>query len=186
MRLSLIQVRTDTAGLTRAATLPCAVLGCAALLAAACAAGPPLHAAPRSSPAVASGPAPARQVLAARYTAIASAGNRRLDTDFDQLDGPDDQDLTADRAALRDIVVTERTFDRRLAGIAFPPGIEKAARSLVAVNQSRTALTAEAAGLSSISQLRAFRPLLAAANGPVEVAVRVIRSKLGLPPPETS
>jgi hypothetical protein len=174
-----------TARFVRAAALLSAV-GCAALLAAACTPGRPPHAVPPKSPAVASAPAFALRALAARYLVIASAGNRRLDADFGRLHGPDGRDAAADRAALRDIAATERTFDQKLAAIAFPPGIQNAARSLISQNQSRAALTAAAAGLSSVSQIQAVEPLLTAANGPVEAAVKVIRSKVGLPPPATS
>jgi hypothetical protein len=180
-----MQPRMGTARCWRAAGLASAV-GCAALLAAACTPSRPPHAGPPKSPPVASAPAFPLRSLAARYLVIASAGNRRLDADFGRLHGPDGRDAGADRAALRDIAATERTFDQRLAAIAFPPGIENAARSLISQNESRAALTAAAAGLSSVSQIRAVEPFLTAANGPVEAAVKVIRSKLGLPPPSTS
>ena len=52
--------------------------------------------------------------------------------------------------------------------------------------QARAALTATAAAATSLRQLRSYQPRLDAANGPVEEAVRVIRSQLGLPPPDTS
>ena len=42
-----------------------------------------------------------------------------------------------------------------------------------------------AAGSASLSQLQAFERQLTAANGPVEDAVIVLRSQLGLPPPDT-
>jgi len=38
----------------------------------------------------------------------------------------------------------------------------------------------------SLTRLRAFERQLAAANGPVEDAVTVLRSQLGLPSPDTS
>ena len=68
----------------------------------------------------------------------------------------------------------------------FPSATERVARLLVAVNESRARLTAAAAGAVSVHQLQVYRGQLAAANGPVEDTVRVIRSQLGLPPPETS
>lgn len=123
------------------------------------------------------------RVLAGQYLRIAGAGNRRLDTDFGWLGGRDRSDLARSRADLRDVAATERLFDRRLLGLRFPPPTEAAARILVQVNQARASLAAGAAGLA---QLRAYRSQLTAANGPVEQAVGVIRSQLGLPPPSTS
>jgi hypothetical protein len=58
------------------------------------------------------------------------------------------------------MAATERLFDRWLLAIAFPPAIEPVAGR----------------------QLGLFERRLAAANSPVEHAVRVIRSRLGLPP----
>ena len=60
------------------------------------------------------------------------------------------------------------------------------ARILYRVNQSRASLTTAAAGSGSLWQLGAFERRLTAANEPVEGAVRVLRSQLGLPPPDTS
>ena len=119
---------------------------------------------------------------AVRYLAIADAGNSRLETDFNRLGGPDRNNLHAAAADLRDVAAIERLFDRRLLAIAFPPAVEQTVRLLYQVNQSRASLTAAV----SLRQLRQFRRRLVAANGPVEEAVRVIRSQLGLPPPQTS
>jgi hypothetical protein len=175
----------------------------AALLAAACtggsgggpgggSAGGPAHPAPSSSRSAPAGSAPAsapaldRQAAAARYLAIAAPGNRRLDHDFDRLDGPDRANLAGAQADLRDIAATERLFDRRLAAIPFPDPAAGTARSLVSLNQSRAALSVAVAGAASVAQLDAFQPLLTEANQPVEAAVRTIRGELGLPPPDTS
>lgn len=57
---------------------------------------------------------------------------------------------------------------------------------LLLANQARARLTDSAAASASLRQLRAYLGGLDAANGPVEDAIRVIRSQLGLPPPETS
>ncbi len=127
-----------------------------------------------------------RQQLAARYLAIARAGNRRLDAGFGRLQGPDRNRLTAAAADLRDIAATERLFDRRLLQIPFPPGNEIAARTLYRVNESRAWLTLTAAAAASLQQLHDLEPRLTAASKPVEQAVRVIRSQLGLPPPSAS
>ena len=94
--------------------------------------------------------------------------------------------ISPPRADLRDAAATERLFDQRLARIAFPAGTETIARLLVISNQARSELTATAAGLASLTQLQAFERQLTAANGPVEDAVIVLRSQLGLPPPNTS
>ena len=129
---------------------------------------------------------PGRQAEAGRYLAIAGAGNRRLEIDFGRLEGRDRNHLAAAEADLRDAAATEQLFDRRLLAIAFPPATERIARLVYRVNQSRAALTVAAARSVSLRQLHSFRRRLAAANEPVEEAVRVIRSQLGLPPPQTS
>ena len=121
-----------------------------------------------------------------RRGTCAAAGNRRLEADFDRLNGPDQADLAAARAGLQDAAATERAFDQRLARITFPAETEAIARLLVITNQSRSRLTAAAAGSVSLTRLRAFERQLAAANGPVEDAVTVLRSQLGLPSPDTS
>jgi hypothetical protein len=127
-----------------------------------------------------------RGELAARYLVIARAGNRRLEIDFDGLEGRDRNHLAAAEADLRDAAVTERLFDRRLLQLSFPPAIEATARWLYQANQSRAALTATAAGAVSLRDLHADERVVTAANGPVEEAVRMIRRQLGLPPPATS
>jgi hypothetical protein len=165
-------------------------LGCAALLSAGCAAAKPAPTARSAASGtaaagqIASGPA--RRALAARYLAIADAGNRRLDTDFGRLQRRDRNRLAAAEADLRDAAATERLFDRRLLPIVFPPETEQVARLLYRVNQARAALTTAAAASASLRQLHAYQRRLSAANRPVEQAVRTIRRQLGLPPPSTS
>jgi hypothetical protein len=128
----------------------------------------------------------ASRQLAARYLRIAEAGNRRLEVDFDRLHTQDRRDLAAARADLRDAAATERLFDRRLLAIPFPPAIEAVARTLFRLNEARARLTAASAASASLPQLREYEQLLAGANVGVERAVRLIRRRLGLPPPETS
>jgi hypothetical protein len=129
---------------------------------------------------------PAQQKAAARsYLAIARPANRRLETDFDGLDDHRG-DLPAARADLRDAAATERQFDRRLLALRLPAATETVTRLLVTANEARARLTTAAAASTSLSQLHRYEPRLTAANQPVEEAVRVIRSQLGLPPPETS
>jgi hypothetical protein len=130
--------------------------------------------------------ASAAGATAAEYLAIARAGNRRLERDFDALAGHDRGRLAAADADLRDIAATERLFDHRLADIAFPPEIDRTARQLITANHSRAMLTQTAAAAASLGRLHRYLPLLARANEPVEAAVRLIRGQLGLPPPETS
>jgi hypothetical protein len=127
-----------------------------------------------------------QRALAARYLAIAEAGNRRLDHDFDSLEDRDADNLTRARADLRDAAATERLFDRRLRAIRFPPAIEPVARDLYRINQRRATLTAAAAAAASLRWLHSYEPVLDAANAPVERDVAAIRRGLGLPPPETS
>ena len=127
-----------------------------------------------------------RRSAASQYLAIAKAGNRRLDHDFDRLQGPDRNDLRRSRADLRDIAAAEHTFDRRLMRIKFRPRVERTARSLYRSNQRRAMLTKTAAGSTSLREVRDYEQLLNAANRPVERAVRTLRRELGLPPPPSS
>jgi hypothetical protein len=162
-----------------------------AVLAAGCSGGPAQPAAAgrpsasrRATPGLAAGAQ--RAALAARYLAIAQAGNRRLEVDFDRLHEGDRRRLAAARRDLREIAATERLFDQRLLGIPFPPATERIARFLNWVNQARASKTAAAASSPSLARLRAEERRLTEANKPVEQAVAILRSQLGLPPPETS
>jgi hypothetical protein len=185
-------VKPPVAGAAGAALL--AAL-CLVLLAAACGSAPTgspaspaagAHAGNAQSAASASVSAPGASGPATRYLAIARAGNKRLETDFDGLREAENGDLAAAAADLRDAAVTERLFDRRLSDMTLPPRAAATVRLLVTANESRAQLADVAAGSPSLAQLRGYEPALAAANASVEEAVRVIRSMLGLPPPETS
>jgi hypothetical protein len=170
-------VRTVVASLVAAITVG------AVLLAAACGSSQPQA---RSQPPTRSqSPAPSRP-LAARYLAIAQPANHQLDHEFDSLKDHEGDNLAAAQADLRAAAATERRFDRQLIAITFPAPTEPFVRLLFDVNQARAALTTTAATATSLHQLRGFQPRLDAANEPVEEAVRVIRSQLGLPPPDTS
>jgi len=142
--------------------------------------------APAGSPALITPTPNASAAVAAQYLLIAREGNRRLEIDFDGLEESDWGDLAEAKVALRDAAATERLFDRRLMAITFPPALGPVARELDAINQSRASLTMRAAGSTSVRELRRYESKLEAANEPVERAVRIIRSGLGLPPPETS
>jgi hypothetical protein len=170
--------------------LAVAGLACAALLGAGWLVDPPgsLANASAARSATESGRATGatRQALAARYLAIAEAGNRRLDHDFDPLEGRDRNNLIRAQADLRDAAATERLFDRRLLQIPFPAATERIAQRLYRINQARATLTAAAAVATSLRWLHSYEPALEAANEPVEEAVEAIRRLLGLPPPETS
>jgi hypothetical protein len=173
-------------------------MAASALLVAACgSAGAGQKPAPATPPAESAQPAQsappaiaaaaARQRAAARYLAIARPANRRLDHDLDDgLEGDDRGKLAASQADLRAAAAAERGFDRQLLALPLAPATEAVARILVAANQSRARLTDEAARAASLVRLRGFERRLDAANVPVEDAVRVIRSLLGLPPPESS
>lgn len=119
------------------------------------------------------------------YLAIATAGNTRLDTDFDRLHGPDRGDLAAARHDLRDIAHTEHLFDAQLAALTLPPAPERWARTLISVNEARATLTGQAATSTTPAGLAAYQQRLTAADVPVEQAVRTIRADLGLPAPAT-
>src|SRR5262249_30258382 len=154
-------------------------------------AGRPAAAAPAPAPASRAATAgqaisPAqRKAVARSYPAIAPPANPRPQTHFDGLaDHP--SDLAAAKANLRDAAATERQFDRQLLALKLPAVTETTARLLVTANEAWARLTTAAAASTSLSQLHRYEPRLTAANAPVEEAVRVIRSQLGLPPPETS
>lgn len=117
---------------------------------------------------------------------IATAGNRRLNADFDPLEGRDRNDLARAKTDLRDAAATERLFDRRLLRIVFRSETERVGDDLYRVNQARARLTSAAAASMSLRQLHAYERRLDVANRPVEQAVRTIRRQLGLPPPPTS
>jgi hypothetical protein len=137
--------------------------------------------------AVPSGPStPGGQTAAARYLAIADAGNRHLETDFDRLEGPDHAQLGAAQADLRDAAATERLFDTCLLAITFPAQTEAVAHRLFTVNEERAALTAVAANSPSLARLASYEKQLTAADVPVEAMVTAIRAQLGLPPPPAS
>ena len=137
----------------------------------------PATAAPASAPTAS---------LAARYLAIARAGNRGLDHSLDPLQDRDKSRLGPARADLRDAAGVEHTFDRRLLQIPFGQGTEQVARTLYRVNQARAGLTLAASHATTLDELHAFERRLDDANKPVEAAVRTIRRRLGLPPPPSS
>jgi len=123
--------------------------------------------------------------LAARYLAIAEAGNDALEHDFDALEAGDANDLRAARPELLRIAATERRFDRRLLALALPPPMATTARALVRANEARASLTALAASSTSVAELQSFLTRMTAANPPVEDQVKTLRRQLGLPPPDT-
>jgi hypothetical protein len=139
-----------------------------------------------ATPALATPDAAVLRALAARYLAIAQPANRQLDHDFDGLKDHEGDDLAAAEADLRAAAATEQRFDRQLIAITFAPQTEPIVRLLVNVNQARAGLSTMAAAAMSLPQLRGYQARLDAANEPVEEAVWVIRSQLGLPPPDTS
>ena len=167
------------------------VLGCTGVLATGCtgagrpaAAGSATQSPQAAKPGLAVGHA--RRRIAAGYMTIARPANRRLETDLEGIEHRDRNDLAAATADLRDAAATERMFDRQLLAMRLPPATEAVARQLVTANEARARLTDQAATSASLRQLRQYERRLDAANRPVEDAVRVIRSQLGLPPPETS
>ena len=170
-------------------------MACAVLLAAGCAGRRPpepaaAHTSARPARTAAIGSATVtaagRLALATRYLAIAQPANHQLDHDFDGLQDTENNDLAAAEADLRSAAATERRFDHQLIASTFPPRTEPIVRLLVTVNQARAVLTETAAAAVSLRQLHGYQQRLDAANEPVEEAVTVIRSQLGLPPPDTS
>jgi hypothetical protein len=127
-----------------------------------------------------------RRALAARYLAIARAGNRGLNHSLDPLESRDRSRLGPATVDLRYAANVEHTFDRRLLRIPFPSETERVARKLYRVNQARASLTEAASRSTSLRELHAYDRRLDNANKPVEAAVRTIRRQLGLPPPPGS
>jgi hypothetical protein len=152
-------------------TAGCVVLGCTVVLAAACGSD--------ARPVT-------RELAAAQYLAVAAPANRQLDHDFDGLADNEAAHLAAAEADLRAAATTERLFDHQLIAITFPAKTEAFVRLLVTVNQARAQLTSTAAASASLGRLDGYVRRLDAANGPVEEAVQVIRSQLGLPAADTS
>jgi len=175
------------AGRTRAAALSGIVMRATT----ACAAGAPpaahAHAGrATTAPSATAGAGVPRRILAAQYLAVAEAGNRRLEIDFDGLERHDHSDLARAQGDLRDAAATEHLFDRRVLALTFPPAVERIVRALFWLNEVRAQLTTRAAASRTLAQLRGYEGQLTAANQPVEQAVGTIRKDLGLPPPDTS
>jgi hypothetical protein len=126
------------------------------------------------------------KALARAYLAIAEPANHRLDVEVDAYDDAAHHDLAAAASALRAQAATERQFDRELARIGFPPRVAATARALIRVNEIRARLATREANAASIPQLLTFTGAHTVADAQVEAQVRIIRSQLGLPPPETS
>jgi hypothetical protein len=129
---------------------------------------------------------PSVRALAAEYMAIARPANHRLDVAVDAYEDHAHDNLAAAQAALRSQATTERQFDRQLAAITFPPAIAATASALIRVNEIRARLAEKEARARSIPALLSFTADHKMADAQVEAQVRVIRSQLGLPPPETS
>jgi hypothetical protein len=157
-----------------------AVLCCLIPAAAGCGSGG-TGAAPRTA-----APSPGLRALAGDYLAIAEPANHLLDVEVRAYADHAHHDLAAAENALRAEAATERTFDRQLAAISFPPAIEASARSLIRVNEIRARLALRQAAASSLPALLSFTASHKAADAEVEAQVRVIRTELGLPPPAAS
>lgn len=143
--------------------------------------------APRQSGASSSpGAAPALSPSAARYLAIATAANRRLEIANDGYKKDELTNLTAAKADLRSEVATETSFDQQLARLPLPRSVASIARALILANEQRGALTARQARSASLAQLRSFDARHRATDAAVEVQVRLLRKALHLPPPTTS
>ena len=165
---------------TTSALIPAAGI-CLALVVAGCSPAGQTAARPGAS-----STAPGIRALAADYLAVARPANHRLDVEVSAYEKHARRDLAAAAAALRAQAATERHFDRQLAAIPFPPAIASTARALIAVNEIRATLTDRQAAATSIPALLSFTGRHKAADAEVEAQVRLIRSELGLPPPESS
>jgi hypothetical protein len=122
---------------------------------------------------------------AARYLAIAQPANVTLDVAFDGL-ADDDNDVSTAVADFRVIARTERAFDRDLLALALPPATRATARELVAVNEARATITEQAAASRTQAEVESYEQDIDVANEVVEYEVGLLRSQLGLPPPDSS
>ncbi len=152
-----------------------ALAGCLMFVVAGCASGQAPHRPPRDT-----------KALARAYLAIAEPANHRLDVEVDAYDDAAHHNLAAAAAALRAQAATERQFDRELARIGFPPRPAATARALIRVNEIRARLAEHEAKAASIPALLTFTGAHKMADAQVEAQVRMIRSQLGLPPPDAS
>jgi len=141
---------------------------------------------PKGSDASPAAAAPALSPSAARYLAIATAANHRLEIANDGYKKDELTSLAAARADLRSEVATETSFDEQLAQIPFPLSAASVVRALIVANEQRGALTARQARSASLAQLRSFDARHGATDAAVEVQVRLLRRALHLPPPTTS
>jgi hypothetical protein len=159
---------------TAAAALAC----CLVLAVTGCASAHPKHAQHQGDQNI--------RALARAYLAIAEPANHRLDVEVDAYVDARHHDLAAAASALRAQAATERQFDKELARIGFPPRIAATARALIRVNEIRATMAGREAKAASIRDLLSSASAHKMADAQVESQVRVIRSELGLPPPETS
>jgi hypothetical protein len=141
---------------------------------------------PKGSAASPAAATPTRSPAAAKYLAIATAANQRLEIANDGYKRDEVSNLAAAKADLSSEVATETSFDEQLDQIPFPLSVASIARALILANEQRGALTARQARSPSLAQLRSFDAQHAAADAAVEVQVRLIRKALHLPPPTTS
>jgi len=124
-----------------------------------------------------------RRKLARQYLAVAGPANKALDHEVDAFEDAQHDDLARAVAALHGQVRVERSFDRNLAAIDFPPPADVIAHLLILANQQRIALTLQEAKSTSVKGLATFRKRHATADEAVERQVRLIRKLLCLPPP---
>jgi hypothetical protein len=124
--------------------------------------------------------------LAAAYMAIALPANRRLDKENDSYNDDEHDNFVIAKRDLRGETATERRFDAKLLKIDFSADVAEVAWDLVQVNNHRIALTERQSRSATITKLRAFDKRHKAADAAVEVQVRIIRTDLGLPPPDNS
>lgn len=122
--------------------------------------------------------------LAAAYLAVALPANRRLDKENDSYEDNEHDNFVTAKRELRGEIATERRFNAKLLKIDFPADIAAVAWSLAQANNRRIALTERQARAATIVKLRAFDRRHKSADAAVEVQVRIIRTELGLPPPE--
>jgi hypothetical protein len=128
-------------------------------------------------------PPPAHHVitLADKYLAIAGPADRQLNAEEKSFLASERSNLVAAESDLLAEVTTIRSFDQRLAALAFPAAITATVRALIRADQSRTSLIARQARSASLKRLQSFDGRIQAANAAVAADASLLSKALNAP-----
>ena len=124
--------------------------------------------------------------LASRYLAIAVPACRQLATEENSFAASERDNLAAAKSDLMAQVATIRSFDKRLAAIAFPAAVTAAVHALILAGHSRANLITRQARSASLKRLRSFDRRDHAANAAIAAQANLLRKALHAPPPAAS